>query len=90
MMSVAGFLILASFIVERKTEYVTLALIFSISIERFSAWMLLIYASAIYDAHGLYEVKALCVAHGVTIGLLLVINALVVYKFRKLFDISTD
>jgi vacuolar-type H+-ATPase subunit C/Vma6 len=49
MASVIGFVILASYIIEKKTEYLTLGLIAALSIEKLSSFMLFVFA-AIYDS----------------------------------------
>ena len=48
MMSVLAFVIVISYLVERKTEYMTLGMVAAMSVERFCSWMLMIYTSAIY------------------------------------------
>ena len=82
MMSALAFVIVASYLVERKTEYMTLGMVAAMSNERLCSWVLMIYTSAIYISQGLDEVKVLCIIHGVSIGILLFVNTLVVFKFR--------
>ena len=82
MMSAVAFAIVVSYLVERKTEYMTLGMVAAMSVERFCSWILMIYTSAIYVSQGLGEVKALCIVHGVSIGILLIVNTIVVFKFR--------
>jgi hypothetical protein len=88
MMSALAFVIVASYLVERKTEYMTLGMVAAMSIERLCSWVLMIYTSAIYISQGLGEVKVLCIIHGVSIGILLFVNTLVVFKFRSIFEIG--
>ena len=83
-----SFLTLISYIIERKTEYLTLGMIFSMCVERFSSWMLFIYSTSIYEAQGLTEVKSLSIIHGLAIAILLIVNLIVLFKFRKLFGIG--
>jgi hypothetical protein len=82
MISALALVIVASYLVERKTEFMTLGMVAAMSIERLSSWVLMIYTSAIYISQGLGEVKVLCIVHGVSIGILLIVNTLVVFKFR--------
>jgi hypothetical protein len=48
MMSAIAFVIVTSYLVERKTEYMTLGMVAAMSVERFCSWILMIYSSAIY------------------------------------------
>jgi hypothetical protein len=47
-MSAVAFAIVVSYLVERKTEYMTLGMVAAMSVERFCSWILMIYSSAIY------------------------------------------
>jgi hypothetical protein len=57
-------------------------MVIAMSVERFCSWMVMIYTSAIYVSQGLGEVKVICIVHGVSIGILLIVNTIVVFKFR--------
>jgi hypothetical protein len=81
-MSAVALATVVSYLVERKTEYMTLGMVAAMSVERFCSWILMIYSSAIYASQGLGEVKVLCIVHGVSIGILLIVNTIVVFKFR--------
>ena len=82
MITTLAFVIAFSYLIERKTEFMTLGIVAAMSTERFCSWLLMIYTSAIYVSQGLGEVRVLSIVLGVCIGILLIVNTLVVFKFR--------
>lgn len=78
-----------SYLIERKTEYILLGLIFALSVETLSSWMIFMYSACYYLPGGLTELTALTIAHCLGLLLITIINGLVIYKFRLTFNLTS-
>jgi hypothetical protein len=73
-------LILFSYLLEKKTEYILLVLFATFISQSFSSWLLFFFSAIFY--HDVSQILVLCIAHILSIALLTLLNAAVIFKFR--------